>query len=237
MVVWCSDVTKNIWHAALDSCPHRMAPLSAGVLETGQLRCRYHGWCFNGAGSCVSVPMARNDAEEARMCGLARSCLTTFPVQVKQGLVWIFPSAGQDAAIQAKKSAPCVTPEMDGAEWIMTVAPVGYQVSMENTFDPSHAPFLHNGIVKYSAERAQAITKFVLRDDVISGKRGFVLQHNGYDESTEGIFATRQFVPPCSNTTVYKYADGRVETNQAYFVPCSSHETRYIVNLGSGPSR
>ena len=28
------------------------------------------------------------------------------------------------------------------------------QVSMENTFDPSHAPFLHNGIVKYSAERA-----------------------------------------------------------------------------------
>jgi len=238
MVVWCSDVAENIWHAALDSCPHRMAPLSIGeVLDSGELRCRYHGWSFNGAGSCVCVPQARNEAEEARISGLARSCLTTFPVQVKQGLVWIFPFAGQDATTHAKKSAPCVTPEMDGAEWIMTVAPVGYQVSVENTFDPSHAPFLHNGIVKYAAERARAITKFVLRDDVISGKRGFVLQHNGYDESTEGIAATRQFVPPCSNTTVYKYADGRVETNQLYFVPCGPHETRYIVNLGAGERR
>ncbi|CAE7877202.1 PAO, partial [Symbiodinium microadriaticum] len=238
MVVWCSDVAENIWHAALDSCPHRMAPLSIGeVLDSGELRCRYHGWSFNGAGSCVCVPQARNEAEEARISGLARSCLTTFPVQVKQGLVWIFPFTGQDATTHAKKSAPCVTPEMDGAEWIMTVAPVGYQVSVENTFDPSHAPFLHNGIVKYAAERARAITKFVLRDDVISGKRGFVLQHNGYDESTEGIAATRQFVPPCSNTTVYKYADGRVETNQLYFVPCGPHETRYIVNLGAGERR
>ena len=34
----------------------------------------------------MAVPMAQNAKEEARMCGLARACLTTFPVQVKQAL-------------------------------------------------------------------------------------------------------------------------------------------------------
>ncbi|CAJ1445919.1 unnamed protein product, partial [Effrenium voratum] len=51
------------------------------------------------------------------------------------------------------------------------------------------------------------------------------------DKGTEGVQAMRQFVPPCSNTTIYKYKDGRNETNQLYFVPCGPHETRYIVNF------
>lgn len=48
------------------------------------------------------------------------------------------------------------------------------------------------------------MSTFELRDDEVSGKRGFVLEHDGYDEATSGLSATRQFVPPCSNTTVYK---------------------------------
>lgn len=48
------------------------------------------------------------------------------------------------------------------------------------------------------------MSTFELRDDEVSGKRGFVLEHDGYDEATSGLSATRQFAPPCSNTTVYK---------------------------------
>ncbi|CAL1160930.1 unnamed protein product [Cladocopium goreaui] len=232
MVLWCSNQEKNLWHAALDACPHRMAPLSIGSIKDGCLKCRYHGWTFSTAGSCVAVPMAQNGKEEARMCALSRSSLTTFPVQVKQGLVWIFPYLGPDVETVSKRSGPCVTPECEGTEWVMTTAPVGYQVSVENTFDPSHAPFMHHGIGTYSPERAIPMSKFELRDDEISGKRGFVLEHNGYDEGTEGLMATRQFVPPCSNTTVYKHKDRRTETTQLYFVPCGPHETRYIVNVG-----
>lgn len=40
---------KNLWHAALDSCPHRMAPLSIGSIKDGCLKCRYHGWTFSTA--------------------------------------------------------------------------------------------------------------------------------------------------------------------------------------------
>eukprot|EP00930_Biecheleria_cincta_P087179 TRINITY_DN7642_c0_g1_i2.p1 TRINITY_DN7642_c0_g1~~TRINITY_DN7642_c0_g1_i2.p1 ORF type:complete len:561 (-),score=99.45 TRINITY_DN7642_c0_g1_i2:316-1998(-) len=234
IVVWSSTAPDNHvhWHAALDMCPHRMAPLSLGdVQEDGSLRCAYHGWCFNGEGKCTKIPMARNQEEETKMCSLARSAVATFPVQEKQGLLWVFPFPGKEAADEAAKCEPYTVPECDGTEWVMTVAPVGYEVSVENTFDPSHAPFLHRGIMKFDPKRAIPMEKFLCKDDHISGVDGFVLEHDGYDEGTKGMEATRKFSPPCSNTTVYRYPDGRVQTNQLYFVPCSQHETRYIVNL------
>lgn len=41
---------------ARDVCPHRRAPLSSGDVIDGQLRCAYHGWTFDGAGRCTSIP-------------------------------------------------------------------------------------------------------------------------------------------------------------------------------------
>lgn len=41
--------------------------------------------------------------------------------------MWIFPYLGPDAEVVSKRSAPCVTPECDDVEWVMTTAPVGYQ--------------------------------------------------------------------------------------------------------------
>ncbi|CAN5755845.1 hypothetical protein BH10ACT1_BH10ACT1_13800 [soil metagenome] len=49
-------------HVALDRCPHRRAPLSAGYVADGVLRCRYHGWGFGGDGRCVDVPALGADA-------------------------------------------------------------------------------------------------------------------------------------------------------------------------------
>ena len=39
-----------------DVCPHRYAPLSAGTVVDGQLRCPYHGWQFDAAGRCRLIP-------------------------------------------------------------------------------------------------------------------------------------------------------------------------------------
>ena len=44
-----------------------------------------------------------------------------------QGLLWIFPYMGPDAETVSKRSGPCVTPECEGVEWVMTTVPVGYQ--------------------------------------------------------------------------------------------------------------
>ena len=37
-------------------CPHRGAQLSAGWVEGESIRCRYHGWRFDGTGQCVEQP-------------------------------------------------------------------------------------------------------------------------------------------------------------------------------------
>ena len=39
-----------------DRCPHRLVPLSAAALAGGRLQCAYHGWEFDAAGACVSLP-------------------------------------------------------------------------------------------------------------------------------------------------------------------------------------
>jgi phenylpropionate dioxygenase-like ring-hydroxylating dioxygenase large terminal subunit len=42
--------------AFADRCPHRLVPLSAATLDGGRLRCAYHGWEFDGSGTCVELP-------------------------------------------------------------------------------------------------------------------------------------------------------------------------------------
>jgi phenylpropionate dioxygenase-like ring-hydroxylating dioxygenase large terminal subunit len=39
-----------------DRCPHRLVPLSVAKPIDGQLRCAYHGWEFDAAGACRSLP-------------------------------------------------------------------------------------------------------------------------------------------------------------------------------------
>lgn len=45
------------------------------------------------------------------------------------------------------------------------------EVSVENTFDPSHAPFLHNGISKYSPDKAGGPMRQRRFDEVKIGTR------------------------------------------------------------------
>ncbi|MHB1088696.1 MAG: Rieske 2Fe-2S domain-containing protein, partial [Acidimicrobiales bacterium] len=42
--------------AVADRCPHRGYPLSLGKVEGELLVCGYHGFTFDCAGTCVSVP-------------------------------------------------------------------------------------------------------------------------------------------------------------------------------------
>lgn len=62
---------------------------------------------------------------------MSRSALTSFPVQVKQGLVWVYPYMGPEAEMASKRTGPCVTPECEGVEWVMTTAPVGFQAGQK----------------------------------------------------------------------------------------------------------
>lgn len=70
--LWNVDGT---FHAIDDTCPHRGAPLGAGVLENGRVYCPLHGWAFDVTnGACLSNPSRP---------------VASYPVRVENGQVFI----------------------------------------------------------------------------------------------------------------------------------------------------
>lgn len=79
--VICSDDTVAVTHydgeyAALDNrCPHQGGPLGQGSMETGLLRCPWHGWDFDPLTG--ETPGSHDD------------CVETFPVEVRENGIYI----------------------------------------------------------------------------------------------------------------------------------------------------
>jgi len=216
MVAW--RAADGEWAVADDSCPHRMAPLSLGYLdETGRLTCRYHGWAFEKDGTASGIPMSVDAVAEKTACASSRSCATSFPVKDEAGVLWVWPTAGADAWLEAS-ATPVATAlaefgELTG-EWGMVELPVGYGPALENQFDPSHAEWLH---AKYDAETGflskemnveyAPMTKFSVRNDTM-GADGFTVDHGGYNEGNAQISAERVFTAPCSSRSEYVDRNG-----------------------------
>lgn len=108
------------WVVQRDACPHRLAPLSEGRLETdGTLQCSYHGWRFTSAGDLALVPQlaGADPAAHARACGAGsgRGCVAVHPSLVVDGVLWAWAEAGgADVATRAATACPpsSLPPEM-----------------------------------------------------------------------------------------------------------------------------
>jgi len=75
--------------ALQDRCPHRGFPLSAGRLVSDAIECGYHGFTFDGSGSCVRVPAQDAIPERARV--------RSYPVHEQDGWIWVW-TGDPDAA-------------------------------------------------------------------------------------------------------------------------------------------
>jgi pyruvate oxidase len=79
--VSCGDTTVAVTHhdgeyAALDnSCPHQGGPLGEGSIETGWLRCPWHGWDF--------------DPLTGETPGPHDDCVRTFPVEEREDGIYV----------------------------------------------------------------------------------------------------------------------------------------------------
>jgi phenylpropionate dioxygenase-like ring-hydroxylating dioxygenase large terminal subunit len=89
--------------AFADHCPHRLVPLSAGVVDAGRLRCPYHGWEFDVDGRCVELP-----SSGPRTAGPPRSALLAFPVREADGSVCVLP--GEPTVEPPSVEPPTVEP-------------------------------------------------------------------------------------------------------------------------------
>ena len=139
LVVW-RDGRGGV-HTCRDSCPHRGASLSRGFVSEGALVCRYHGWAYDGAGQCVSIP------SEGGACALAGDVtVDAYPTEEHGGLIFAYMSDDARAP-----DVPCPNPEeLESDEWNGFIIRhhwenVPWFRVVENLVDPMHAPFLHAG--------------------------------------------------------------------------------------------
>eukprot|EP00277_Geminigera_cryophila_P014471 CAMPEP_0179441258 /NCGR_PEP_ID=MMETSP0799-20121207/24839_1 /TAXON_ID=46947 /ORGANISM="Geminigera cryophila, Strain CCMP2564" /LENGTH=196 /DNA_ID=CAMNT_0021225391 /DNA_START=19 /DNA_END=606 /DNA_ORIENTATION=- len=86
VVFWWDPVARQ-WAAALDVCPHRLAPLSEGRVcpLSGDIECPYHGWTFKGSdGTCTKIPQM----ESSQKINQKRASATALPVELRNGIIW-----------------------------------------------------------------------------------------------------------------------------------------------------
>jgi 5,5'-dehydrodivanillate O-demethylase len=55
-------------------CAHRGADLLHGIVESGGLRCQYHGWLYDQSGRCVQQPF--EEVADAGSASRNRPCLS-----------------------------------------------------------------------------------------------------------------------------------------------------------------
>ena len=124
--------------ALLDRCNHRNAPLSEGKINNNCLVCPYHGWAYNTAGSCVTIPSEGPHTER-----IPTKKVESFPVKEMYGLVWVW--MGRDVEPDGE---PFKMPYYSNG-WInyymVTDFKNGVTDLVENFMDVPHTIYVHKG--------------------------------------------------------------------------------------------
>ena len=138
-------------------CPHRGAQMSLGWVEGDSLRCRYHGWKFDGSGQCVEQPGVNRPFCE-------RIKLKTYPTREYLGLIHAFLGEGDPPPFRRY-------PDMDAPGVVISdppeILPCSFWNRMDN--DNAHVPWVHRA----TAERAkrnnvkERDAHFALREETI----------------------------------------------------------------------
>lgn len=119
-----------------DRCCHREMPLSLGWMESGTVRCGYHGLRFDGAGKCVEIPGQPNIPPRARV--------RTFPVVERHGWIWVWP--GDADAADPAEIPPMFEPN-DHPDWSSsggtTYLDCNYALVSDNLLDLTHETYIH----------------------------------------------------------------------------------------------
>jgi vanillate O-demethylase monooxygenase subunit len=125
--------------ALADRCPHRRYPLSLGAVDGGRLVCGYHGFTFDGTGTCVAVPGQDHIP--------SRADVRRYPV-IERG-PWLFVWMGDPA-----RPDPGRLPELGflvEPGWAcvqgMQLLEARYELLVDNLLDLSHETFLHAGLI------------------------------------------------------------------------------------------
>ena len=153
------------WSVVGENCPHRLAPLTEGRIVDGRLECAYHGWCFDGTGSCVSIPALA----VAATIPASAEVPTPWAVEERYGLIWV--------AVEEPVSDIPVLDEWDDETFGRAmVGPQTWNASAaqmaDNVLDVAHLSFPHLGtdvdphdreVAPYTVERSAELGNWRFR--------------------------------------------------------------------------
>ncbi|BAZ12025.1 iron-sulfur cluster-binding protein, Rieske family [Calothrix sp. NIES-4071] len=132
IVLWLDAQRRPV--AVQDRCCHRSARLSKGKITNGNIECPYHGWRFDGTGSCTHVPQLQDGMISPSYKIGAYACAERY------GYVWVCldePLCDIPDIPEAKDSKYRLIQEFY-EPWKCA----GLRV-MENEFDTAHPTFVH----------------------------------------------------------------------------------------------
>ncbi len=123
-----------------DACPHRLLPLSMGIKEGDNLRCRYHGLMVDGAGRCLEMPI-KSDAPNPNVS------VRAYPTLERYRFVWVWIG-------EADKADPTLVPDLwpcerdgwtsDGGYYRIAC---DYRLLIDNLMDLTHETYVHQGSI------------------------------------------------------------------------------------------
>jgi phenylpropionate dioxygenase-like ring-hydroxylating dioxygenase large terminal subunit len=140
-----------------DRCPHRLAPLSAGCVVDGELRCSYHGWRFCADGGATMVPSRGSASALAPGTRAERP----FGVVEQSGTVFV---AVEEPIAELPESEPVAVHREEEAR-VVRMGPYegryGAALLIDNQIDVSHFAFLHRGT--FGSKEATQLPPYAVR--------------------------------------------------------------------------
>lgn len=148
-----------------DRCAHRLAPLSMGRIESGGIRCMYHGVKFSVDGHCTEIP--------AQQRAHPNMCVRHYPLVEKDGFIWVW--MGDPTA--ADKSRIIDAPWHSDSNWIPSKGYLHVKAHMglvaDNLLDFGHLPFVHPNTVG-AVEQSDFSTKVIPLEDGVQTERWYI---------------------------------------------------------------
>ena len=165
-------------------CAHRGAQLSVGWVEGDGIRCRYHGWRYDGAGQCVEQPN-----EEKPFCD--RVSLRTWPAREYLGLV--FGYFGEGAAPEFP-----AYPDMDAPGVVVADPPEVLPASFWNRLDNDmgHVPWVHRATATRKGWNHYLVLRRERVEETGYGYRAHRLPGEGETVETMGLRGAAHFFMP-----------------------------------------
>lgn len=212
--------------AVVDRCSHRNAPLSKGWTAEGQLVCPYHGWRFDGSGTCQLVPgLCQQALHQTRN-------IQSYTVHEQDGFVW--------ASLDPKQSKPTLPAPIARSKQITHQFQLQAKLidALENFLDGTHTHFVHAGIVRKEQAKRKAI-KVIVRGEgdrveahYLEGKQSGIINEwfGGNIDSSLG-----RFILPSTVELEYRAGTETRFLIRLYFTPEQDDQLR-VFALAQGDS-